>query len=352
MNRQAYEELAAALDRLPNGFPRTPSNVEIPLLQKIFSAEEAALAGQLKSEPESVDAIAARAGQPTAAVRKQLMQMVRRGLVWLREVDGKRNFRLAPFVVGIYEAQLERIDHELAHLVEHYLADGGAAGIMGPQPALHRVLPSQGAIKSEWVLPYDEVRPILEEAHTFSNNDCICRVQQEQLGQRRCDFPLGFCLSFSSVKRAPEPGGISREEALDLLVQTEEIGLVHTVNNVAQGIGYVCNCCGCCCGILRGITDWGIEQSVAQANYLAVIDEEACSGCEVCVERCQVDAVTVSDDVAVVDRGKCIGCGLCVTGCPSEAATLERKPEDQIVHPPADFSAWEAARRTHRGLDA
>ena len=43
-------------------------------------------------------------------------------------------YRLAPFVVGSYEAQAERMDHELAHLVEAYFDDGGTAGIMGPDP--------------------------------------------------------------------------------------------------------------------------------------------------------------------------------------------------------------------------
>lgn len=36
MNEEIYEKLADALDRLPNGFPRTPSNVEIPMLKKSF----------------------------------------------------------------------------------------------------------------------------------------------------------------------------------------------------------------------------------------------------------------------------------------------------------------------------
>ena len=43
-------------------------------------------------------------------------------------------FRLAPFVVGIYESQLKKMDHEFAQLVEKYMADGGAAGIVGVEP--------------------------------------------------------------------------------------------------------------------------------------------------------------------------------------------------------------------------
>jgi len=44
MATDIYERLADALDRLPNGFPRTASNKEIRILKKIFSPEEASLA--------------------------------------------------------------------------------------------------------------------------------------------------------------------------------------------------------------------------------------------------------------------------------------------------------------------
>jgi ferredoxin len=117
-----------------------------------------------------------------------------------------------------------------------------------------------------------------------------------------------------------------------------------------EGLGYVCNCCGCCCGILRGITDWGIENSVAHANYYAVIDPDLCLACGTCVERCQVGAISEADGWSVVDRRRCIGCGLCVTACPNQAATLARKPDSEVVHPPADFAAWEHERLRNRGL--
>ena len=65
-----------------------------------------------------------RLGKPASV----LFKMVRGGMVWMDKQDGRAVFRLAPFVVGIYEAQMERMDHELAHLVEDYMTHGGAAG--------------------------------------------------------------------------------------------------------------------------------------------------------------------------------------------------------------------------------
>jgi NAD-dependent dihydropyrimidine dehydrogenase PreA subunit len=350
MSDMVFEQLADALDKLPNGFPRTPAMIEIKILKKIFSPEQAALASQLGGSFEPMDEVAKRSGLSVEQTRKQLLNLVRRGMLWLDLGNGKPRVRLAPFVVGIYEAQLELMDHELAHLVEDYLAHGGAQGIMKPQPALHRVVPAQRAVKTESVLPYDDVRAIFLSSRTFTLRDCICRAQQDQLGSRRCEFPVNMCLSFSSEERSANPGDISREEALAILDKSEEVGLVHTVSNVMQGVGYVCNCCGCCCAILRSINDWGIENSVAYANYFAVIDPEICAGCGDCIQRCQVHAISEGEDVSVVDQARCIGCGLCVTGCPNEAAQLERKVEAEIIHPPVDFAAWEQARLYNRGL--
>ena len=351
MTNEVYEQLAAALDRLPNGFPRTESGVEVKILKKICSPEEAALACQLDGDLQPVDEIAARIGLPAEEATNQLFKLVRRGFAWFEKRDGKVRFRLAPFVVGIYEAQLELMDHELAHLVEEYMSNGGAAGIMQPQPALHRVVPAQNTVKSEWIMPYEDVRAILLSAKTYNIRACICREQQDQLGSRRCDFPLDICITFSNAERPPRPGDISQAEALALLDRSEELGLVHTVNNVIEGLGYVCNCCGCCCAILRGVTEWGIEDSVAQANYYAVIDPQLCNDCGTCIERCQVHAISAGDGFSVVDKARCIGCGLCVSGCPHEVARLEPLPESEVIQPPSDYAAWERARLHNRGLD-
>jgi electron transport complex protein RnfB len=80
MSQDTYEQLAEALDRLPNGFPRTPSGVEIKLLKKIFSKDEAMVAGQLSRNFEPVLMIANRLSLPVKDVRKRLVSMTKRGL--------------------------------------------------------------------------------------------------------------------------------------------------------------------------------------------------------------------------------------------------------------------------------
>jgi electron transport complex protein RnfB len=350
MYETAYEHLADALDSLPNGFPRTSSGVEIRMLKKILSPEEARLASHVTGKMEAVEAIAKRAGIPARDAGRDLIALAKRGLVWSGKVDRGISFRLAPFIVGIYEAQLGTMDEELARLFERYMEEGGAAGIMKPLPSLHRVLPGQGAIEPDTILPYDDVRAIIEKGKTFRVRGCICRVQQDLIGGRKCDFPLENCLMIYNSERPAAPDDISMERALEILDETEKAGLVHTTSNVVGELTYICNCCGCCCGILRGFNEWGIDEAIARANYLAAIDAEKCAGCEICVDRCQVGAISMNDGDAVVNLERCIGCGLCVTGCPSDAARLNRKPDADIVDPPGDYETWERERLRNRGL--
>jgi len=350
MTDEAYDRLADALDRLPNGFPRTESGVELEVLKWIFTPEEAGIAGMLGREMESYTDIAEKIGLDPEAAKEKLSAMAKKKTLWTTEKDGIPYFRLAPWIVGIYEAQNRPMDHEFAHLVEDYFQSGGMEGIMKPLPSIHRVVPAQSAVKSEWILPYDDVKAIMESCVSFRANKCICRKQQDFIG-RKCDFPLEICLTFSKHERDPRPGDVSKEEALALLDKAETIGLVHTVSNVIEGVWYVCNCCGCCCNILRGAAEFGIMNSVAQANYYAVVDDWECNGCGVCVERCHMKAIEVKDGTAQVDLDRCIGCGLCVTGCSTGAARLELKPEEERIDPPVDFSTWEDERLKNRGLE-
>ncbi len=74
MTTDVYEQLADALDRLPNGFPRTASKVEIAILRKIFSRDEASLASQLSGHKEPLDAIARRVGLPVEEAGQSLTE--------------------------------------------------------------------------------------------------------------------------------------------------------------------------------------------------------------------------------------------------------------------------------------
>ena len=55
-----------------------------------------------------------------------------------------------------------------------------------------------------------------------------------------------------------------------------------------------------------------------------VIDENLCTGCEICVDECPNDCLELRGEIVSLVRGEdCDGCGSCAEACPSEAITLQ-----------------------------
>lgn len=354
MTQDAYRALARRLDEIPNGFPATEGGVELRLLARLFTPQEAALAVHLRLAPDSAAEIAARTGSDAGEVYSLLRGMAKRGLIRLERRPGELRFALLPFIVGFYELQQGRMDAELAALLEEYLRQAAPA-ILGQQPAVHRVIPVEQAVPiGIEILPYERASALLDQAAAWGVVDCICREHQRLLG-RGCDHPLDVCLVMSQVAgafdHAPGIRALTRQGADEVLRRAEEAGLVHSTSNQRGGIWYICNCCACCCGILRGVVELGLPQAVAHSGFWAVVDEGRCGGCEVCLERCRFGALSLDGGTAHVDHRRCAGCGLCTTVCPSEALSLQPRPAEEALPVPEDMAAWWAERARKRGLD-
>ena len=55
----------------------------------------------------------------------------------------------------------------------------------------------------------------------------------------------------------------------------------------------------------------------------AEVDENKCTGCGKCIDRCPEGAISFNDNgLAEVDEEKCTGCGKCSKACPFEAVTI------------------------------
>lgn len=342
-----YQRLARKLDNLPNRFPQTQSGVEYRMLAKIFTPEEAVLACTMNLEPESAAVIADRAGSDSMETRNTLKRMVAKGLIDLRKGEGEFTYALRPFVVGFYEGQLPRMDKEMAELFEQYYRET-QGGVLRPTPALHRVIPVGRAISLKINIdPYEQATALIEKAQSWGVRECICRKQQHLLG-KECHHALETCLVFAPTKNAFDKSkvdrAITKEEALRILWETEEAGLVHSSGNYRDGIEYICNCCTCCCGIMRGIAEYGILSAIAHSDFQIALEEEKCSLCGACIDRCQFKTLSLPDTMLTVNLRHCVGCGLCVLVCPTEALHLEHREPDQIFIPPSDIKEWRAQR--------
>jgi Fe-S-cluster-containing hydrogenase component 2 len=347
-----YQRLAAKLDRLPHGYPRTESGVELRILAKIFSPEDAAMALDLLPIPETVTAIARRLGLEPKTLQQVLDRMVARGQIATSRYRGEHVYMLAPFVIGIYEFQVPHMDAELAEMFEEY-APALLKTVGGANPALARVVPVNAHIEARAeVLRHENVRAMIDGARSFRLMECICRKEQAALG-KPCSHTLETCLAFSreadAYERFPYGRTISREEALAVLDLAEREGLVHCTYNFRREQMFVCNCCSCCCGFLRGVKEFGAPNLLLHSNFVAAIGAEDCTACAACADgRCPMEAISERDGLYAVDAERCIGCGACTVVCPTDAITLVPRPRSERTTPPKDIVAWAFSRATHR----
>jgi Pyruvate/2-oxoacid:ferredoxin oxidoreductase delta subunit len=349
-----YKKLAEQLDTLPNGFPPTDDGAELKLLAKLFNPGEADLASQLLIKLESATQITGRLGLDYNITRQMLKGMARKGLIRAGKADEGLGYGLLPFVVGIYENQTgSSLDAELAHLFEDYY-QRSFSRLLTIQPAFHRVIPVGESIKMNMeVAPFESAVGIIEQAKSWAVLDCICRKQTALIG-KPCKHPVDVCMTMSDTPDAftnsSEVKPLTKAEAYAVLNRADQAGLVHTVSNNQQGNTYICNCCTCSCGILRGMAELGIANVVASSAFINTVDENLCNACTLCVETCQFDALCV-ENTAIVNKTRCVGCGVCVNACPDHALALVRRLEDEIKPVPISFKDWERQRAEERGID-
>jgi NAD-dependent dihydropyrimidine dehydrogenase PreA subunit len=342
MTHKIYKKLARHLDNLPGGFPSTESGVELRILEKLFSPEEAQFALYLSLIPEEAHVIARRAGVAVEDAARRLSSMALKGLINRMDAEGKPPLYLAAqYAIGIWEAQVNTLDEDLARMMEEYGPTLIREAWKKPQL---RTIPVNRSLAGELkVMTYENAEELLRDVKKCVVAPCICRKERKLLGQG-CDKPMETCLVFNSAATYYLRNGLGREisraEALDVLKQADEAGLVLQPTN-AKKVVNICCCCGDCCGVLRVLKTFPKPADMVSSAFSAVTDPEKCTGCGICEERCQMDAVRLIDGTASVDADRCIGCGLCVSTCPTQAVTLIRKAEaDQSEIPRNVVASW------------
>jgi len=196
-------------------------------------------------------------------------------------------------------------------------------------PSFMRVIPINATLKprSE-VLIYEDAYSIIEQANEIAVVDCVCK-----LSHGNCSKPLNVCIQINNGAQYSLERGtgrkITKEEAYDILKLSEKEGLVHMTENKGFG-NAICNCCSCCCEMLRFAGNKATMGVVAKSRFLAQVDENNCNACEICTTVCPVHAISI-DDLATIDAELCIGCGLCASHCPAQAIELvQTRPKEHI----------------------
>ena len=356
-DEEVYQALRNHLDTHPIGYPATESEVEIRLLKFFFTPEDAKIALKMKAIPEPLKKIHRRlkkTGLTIEQLEEKLDKMYIKGsIARAKIIEGEitvKYYLLAPLAVGMYEYQLKRLTPEFVRDVEQYFEEAFVEAAVSTRINQLRQIPVEKALTVEHtVAKYDDVTKWIKDENITNGKiaimDCICCKSKELLDEP-CKHGDMYerCMTFGKAAESTLEKGWSRQispdEALELLRKFDEIGLVPEPGN-SQSPMYMCNCCGCCCGILTNLKKLGYVDEVFATNYYSEIDPELCVGCETCVSRCQMGAITVEDSIAIVNRKLCLGCGLCVTTCPADAIKLSDK-EDKYVPVEDTFAMYNA----------
>jgi len=332
-----HERLRDRLEMMATGYPATPSGVEIKILRQLFSDEDADLFLKMDASPETVGQVAARFQADVAVMAPRLEDMARRGLLFRLKEEETIRYLPVPFIVGIYEFQLNNLNMPLLQDISQYYLTGLGATFHGQKTPHLRSIPINAELVSERpVAPYDDAAAIIRSKSRIAVAECFCRKAVGLYG-KTCSHPAETCLQFETFADYYVENGMARyistAEALAILKRSETEGLViHILNS--QKVEAMCACCSCCCGMLISLKLFPAPARAVKSNYVCLFDETLCTVCGLCAKRCTVGAFKMKDEKIEFHADRCIGCGLCVTTCPALALKLEKKPEESLYTPP------------------
>lgn len=342
---EILKHLQKRLHQNPVGLPEHPSVYEI--LSILFTEKEAEVGSKFPFGTVTIEELQKVMGMGKGELEVVLNGMIKKGLVITVKKGGQTRYLLSPGMTGFFEftfmrtneslpmkrlAELMRTYRNTPEFVQEFFSPGTSRGrtyvYSGDLPK----------VKSE-ILRFDEAAEHIKMAGRGSLTKCYCRHEAWHLG-KNCSAPIDdICMTLGNASDFVVEQGFARRasvsELLDTLKKAEDHGLVHIGDNVLEQTTFICNCCGCCCGFLQGITLHHSKHAVTTTNYIARVDHDECNGCEACVDHCQIKAIKMEGDYPVIDEEFCIGCGVCAHFCPSGAMRMEER--EKKVIPPKNF---------------
>lgn len=364
--KDIYRQLADHLASLGMGYPPNEDLEEI--LRANFSPLEAEVALAIPNkviplQPIGIDEINEAIGLPRSELKGILEELAQKGLLFSGKTeDGEKGYALQQVGFGFPQTFFwkgEDTPHarNMATLVAKYFNRKVTREAYAPADTKpFRFIPVEETIEFDLqvVYPHHMMEHVIQQAKVIAVAHCPCRMTAYLRG-RGCEHPTEVCIKFDDLAEYVIERGLAREitkeEALEVIKQSEEAGLVHFVDNAIGDIKHNCNCCGCACWSVGSIKRRKIPRDVIMATYfIREMDQDACTGCAECVDVCPVDAITIEDDFPSVDREWCIGCGICVARCPTGAAQLKLRPDKRDHMPARDFEQLHEKILGEKGL--
>jgi Pyruvate/2-oxoacid:ferredoxin oxidoreductase delta subunit len=358
-------------------FPVNDTAVAIVVAAVGENEEELDLIYAFHRQPsQTLDQLVESSGFPAEKVDHLAASLAQKGLVFNQPNSaGLMVYRLLPLMlVGLMEYKFmvkvtgSEEEKKLARLFAKLLAElrdqtqqnyDALVPLFSAAPAVDRTVPARMSedgkpiktipvdktldIGDEFILPSQTVEEIINKFDDIAVGHCFCRQRRSLLGDHcSTDAPVLNCFTFGKSARHTAAQGfaqmVSKEEALKIMREAAQAGLIHKAfhpgSRETSPETSICNCCKDCCDTL-GLWRRGTLPLINSTYYLAVIDQQACSGCGTCVGWCPTDAIALNDEgLAERDENACLGCGVCSRFCPEEAISLKEGLRRVFIMPP------------------
>lgn len=294
------------------------------LFSLITDPSEAALLLEL---PSSAPTLAQKLGRSEEEIASALRTLFVKGVVFPSGKTDPPSYRMCRDLVQFHDASIlwpgaprEFLDLWQDFMEAEWPDVAKKFNQLMPRP-FTRVIPVGITIQAKThVLAFEDVEEIISDARTIAVTKCTCR-----LTAHKCDKKLETCIQINRAADYTLERGTGRrlgkEEALDLVRECEEEGLIHVVMNKQNVDHFICNCCACCCQTMPVLIKHNISV-IEPSRFAARVDADLCTACEACLDRCFFGAISMEDGTAVVNESKCMGCGLCQVACPADAISL------------------------------
>lgn len=364
MTRDEKYTKAAAIISGAGGTPLPVTETLLSILKLIIAEDELDVVLAFKDQKsQTLEQLQGSSGLAAEEIERQATSLAKKGVIFNQPSSkGIMVYRLCPMVnVGIFEytfmgkLEINERTKKIAALFDALFAEtkiliaknyDNLKPLMMSAPPVDRTVPvfankqtskkvrieinQELGAPEERILPTQRVEELIEKFDEIAVGHCFCRHHKDISGQP-CEQTneRENCFTFGKSARYTTAQGFARmvtkQEALDILKRAEESGLVHKAYhpnfNTSKPETSVCNCCKCCCG--NSVKNQIAGPIINVTNYLAKVDEDLCTGCGTCLEKCHTDATFLQDNgTAGRKQELCIGCGVCSYFCPENAISL------------------------------
>ena len=190
-------------------------------------------------------------------------------------------------------------------------------------------------------LPLPQIIEVINQAKVIAVDECVCRNLWHN-----CERPKRTCFKINTSAEAYAEGHedslVTKEEAVRILTDAAQQGLVTQLESCMPPYNYsICCCCRCCCVATRLRYDHGIYNAMRSGYYVPEFDGDKCTECGTCAEVCPPNALS-GDSRPELDVDECLGCGLCAEHCTSDAITMADKRQVKRIEERPNPVEWVA----------